>query len=659
MFDTILIANRGEIACRIIRTTRRMGIKSVVVYSHADRFSPAVLLADQAVCITQSHSDLGYLNIHAVIQAALQCGAQAIHPGYGFLSENPQLAQACETANLVFIGPSIEALTIMGSKQQAKKHLAPYAIPMIPGYHGQDQSDDNLLKVAIEIGFPLMIKAAAGGGGKGLRAVYSPEEWSEALQATRREASTYFADNTMIIEKKLMHARHLEVQIMADHHGNVVHIFERDCSVQRRHQKLLEEAPGPHITKELRDRLTTTAITVAKSIQYYGAGTVEFMVDADQKIYFMEMNTRLQVEHPVTEMITQLDLVEWQLRIAAKEKLPCTQENIHKSGHAIECRLYAEDPQNNFLPSMGKIHALVTAANNQHIRLESGIVAGDTITPNYDAMLGKLIASGETRELAITRLKQALSQYHLVGLKTNRDYLLSILNHPAFIAGDLSTEFLSINQLSATGQDPSIAVYMAACLDYIKLNNQHDVLRADTIGFQLNSRNTWYNHYLTDNILYKVQITPISAFKVGLHLAGSNMPASVWSIHQDGSNLAIDDGHSTFQAWTMQQAKEWIIDTGVCMLSVRKTGLETVDLALKHSGTKIFSPMPGTIVAILHKTGDHVRKGDAMIILEAMKMEHTLYAPCSGMVETIFYELGVQVIEAVELILIKEDTHAT
>lgn len=441
MFNRILIANRGEIACRVIRTAKKMGIETIAVYSLADENSRFVQLADQAYCVGDASAKNSYLNIDAIIEAAKASGAEAIHPGYGFLSENPQFARACEQAGIVFIGPSVPAMEAMASKQVAKQLLEKTSVPLTPGYHGREQSDTHLLSEACRIGFPVLLKAASGGGGKGMRAVHQENDFLQALAGARREAMASFADDTMIIEKLVLNPRHVEVQVMADNHGGVVHLFERDCSIQRRHQKIIEEAPAPRLNDALRQRLAAAACEVARSIDYRGAGTVEFLVDGDHDFYFMEMNTRLQVEHPVTEMITGFDLVEWQIKIAANAPLPATQDAIRQHGHAMECRIYAEDPHQGFIPSIGQIHFL-KEPHGDNIRIDSGVICGSSITMYYDPMIAKLITWGNTRDEAIQHMQRALGHYAIGGVKTNIPFLQEIVGNDAFIAANLSTDFL-------------------------------------------------------------------------------------------------------------------------------------------------------------------------------------------------------------------------
>jgi len=408
MFSTLLIANRGEIACRIIRTAKKCGIRTIAVYSAADRAGLHVQMADEAIYIGPAEATQSYLNIDAIIHAAKISGAEAIHPGYGFLSENPAFARACAAHDIIFVGPPVAAMELMASKQRAKQCLEKTSVPLTPGYHGESQDDEDLLNAAREIGFPVLLKAAAGGGGKGMRSVMNEQHFKNALASARREAHACFGDDIMLIEKQIINPRHVEMQIMSDHHGNTVHLFDRDCSIQRRHQKMIEEAPAPHLSNKLREALAQAAITVAETIDYRGAGTIEFLVTDDEQFYFMEMNTRLQVEHPVTEMITGLDLVHWQLLIAAGEPLPLQQKNIKSHGHAIECRVYAEDSEQGGLPSTGTLRVF-EEPQGAFIRIDTGFVNNNTITRFYDPMLSKLIVWGETRDEALKHMQEALT----------------------------------------------------------------------------------------------------------------------------------------------------------------------------------------------------------------------------------------------------------
>ena len=464
MFDTILIANRGEIACRIIATCRKMGIRTVAVYSDADAQSLHARLADTAVRIGAAPSRESYLNVDRILDAARQTGAQAIHPGYGFLSENAEFAEACARAGIVFIGPTPAAIRAMGSKAAAKELMRNAGVPLTPGYDGANQDPAYLQQQADAIGYPIMIKANAGGGGKGMRRVDAGDQFAAALAGCRREAAAAFGDDSVLLEKYLVEPRHVEVQVFGDTHGNVISLFERDCSVQRRHQKVIEEAPAPLLSEDLRHRLSEAGRSAARAVDYVGAGTVEFLLDRDGGFHFMEMNTRLQVEHPVTEMITGLDLVEWQIRIAAGEPLPLKQEELAMRGHAIEARIYAEDPAHDFRPSIGKIVHLRAPGASQHVRIDTGIEQGDTITPFYDPMIAKLIVWDETRELALRRMTQALGEFEIAGVANNVGFLRRLVTSPSFTEARLDTSLIEReHDWIAQAEDvPGAALLMAA-----------------------------------------------------------------------------------------------------------------------------------------------------------------------------------------------------
>ena len=447
MFDAVLIANRGEIACRIIRTARQMGVRTIAVYSEADAGAPHVRMADEAHLIGPAPARESYLLIDKIIEVAEISGAQAIHPGYGFLSENADFAEACVAAGLTFVGPPAEAIRQMGHKSAAKDLMAAAGVPVVPGYHGDDQEDDMLAKAADEIGYPVLIKAAAGGGGKGMRRVDAPDRFAKALKAARREAMSAFGDDHVLIEKFVSKPRHIEIQVFADGQGNVVHLFERECSIQRRHQKIIEEAPAPGMSEGLRQRMAEAAVMAARAIDYRGAGTVEFIVDGSRGLdeaafYFMEMNTRLQVEHPVTEMITGQDLVEWQFRVAAGEALPAAQDGLSIKGHAVEARLYAEDPAKKFFPQPGTLTQLAFPPEDDHLRIDSGIEEGQEVTVYYDPMIAKIIAWGDDRDEALNRLEAALRATELDGITSNLDFLAVLAAHPAFRNGDVDTGFI-------------------------------------------------------------------------------------------------------------------------------------------------------------------------------------------------------------------------
>lgn len=646
MFKTILIANRGEIACRIMKTAQAMGIHCVAVYSTADKDSVHVTLADSAYCIGEAPARESYLNIEAIINAAKRSGAEAIHPGYGFLSENPLFAKACADAGIVFIGPSIPAIEAMASKQLAKQLLESTKVPLTPGYHGNDQDDRKLLQEAQRIGFPVLLKAAAGGGGKGMRAVDSEADFQDALASARREALSSFADEVMIIEKLVQNPRHVEVQIMADTHGNVVHLFERDCSIQRRHQKIIEEAPAPHLPDALRQKLGAAACEVARSIQYTNAGTVEFLVDSSGEFYFMEMNTRLQVEHPVTEMVTGMDLVAWQLTIAAGEKLPLAQEQITHKGHAIECRIYAEDPEHGFIPSIGIINYL-KQPSGEGVRIDTGVRLNSNISRFYDPMVAKLIVWGANRDEAVTRMARALEHYHVGGIKTNIPFLKAIFANQRFRTGTISTDFLSAESIVLPEPNQELALKKAVAFDYFNtIQNQHDPILKATFSWQLAAKTHWVWRYLLQGSIREVRVEPVDdhSFKMdgslikGLlnqHELRTEIEGSSQVTHVQNTPAAVhcydSDGHTVIERfnWARLDAH-----------------------ASTHQG-QLTAPMPATVVALLKSPGDTVKAGDRLIVLEAMKMEHTIHAPIDGIIEAIFYDVGTQVNEGAELVSLK------
>ncbi|MDH5255749.1 MAG: ATP-grasp domain-containing protein [Gammaproteobacteria bacterium] len=565
MFGKLLIANRGEIACRIARTARRLGIRTVAVHSSADAGTLHVQLADEAVAIGPAPARDSYLRADAVIAAARATGAGAIHPGYGFLAENADFATACAAAGLVFVGPSVEAIRAMGSKSAAKTLMAAAGIPVVPGYHGDDQSDARLAAEAAVIGYPVLLKAVAGGGGKGMRIVGAPGELPAALAAARREAGAAFGDDRMLVEKYLASPRHLEVQVFGDREGRLVHLFERDCSVQRRHQKVLEEAPAPGLSAGQREALCRLAVDAARAVSYVGAGTVEFIAGPDGQCFFMEMNTRLQVEHPVTEFITGLDLVEWQLRVAAGEPLPLTQEQITLSGHAIEVRLCAEDPARDFLPATGTLAELAFPAADSGVRVDAGVQAGDAIGIHYDPLLAKLIVHGPDRRTALRRLQAALAGTRVAGVRTNLAFLAALAAHPVFAAGGVDTGF--------------IATHRAELLEPVPA-------RAGSVADPWAARDGWR----------------------------MNGPAE----HRAEPAASGDDRRSTPAA-----------------------------------GGPLTSPMPGRITAIHVGAGAHVRRGAVLLVLEAMKMEHSIVAPADGVVSRLNVSVGTQVEEGVELLVIE------
>lgn len=650
MFNKILIANRGEIACRVIKTAQKMGIQTVAVYSTADQNSLHVQLADAAYCIGEPKAQLSYLNINAIITAAKDSGSEAIHPGYGFLSENPQFAEACEQAGIVFIGPSIAAMQAMASKQLAKQLLETSSVPLTPGYHGHDQTDEVLLAQAQHIGFPVLLKAASGGGGKGMRTVHEEKKFFDELAGARREAQASFGDDILIIEKLISHPRHIEVQIMADNHGNIVHLFERDCSLQRRHQKIIEEAPAPNLDESLRKQLTDAACEVARAINYRGAGTVEFLTDQTNNFYFMEMNTRLQVEHPVTEMITGFDLVAWQIKIAANEHLPCLQTNINKQGHAIECRIYAEDPEHHFMPSVGQLH-FIKSPQGEGLRLDTGVAVGSLISMHYDPMIAKLIAWGETRDQALHRLQNALSNYAIGGVKTNIPFLRAIIQTPRFQHAQLTTDFLNQESITIPAVNPEKALLLAAAKDYLQTYDKlRDPLWQQAFAWQPHLNRCWVWHYQILAEIYAIEITPINSHQLTINCLGKRSTLSI-SCHDN--DVILDNGYEKKQTVIEEHQGKIMcyFPEGVMSVTRYTPDAKGPSTDLNHELT---APMPATIVAILKNKGDAVKRGERLIILEAMKMEHTIHAPKDGMVSDIYYELGAQVPEGVELVSLSD-----
>lgn len=651
MFNKILIANRGEIACRIIKTARAMGIQTVAIYSTVDRQSVHVLQADSAYWIGEAKAQDSYLNINKIIAAAKESKAQAIHPGYGFLSENPEFAKACDAAGIVFIGPSVDAMEAMASKQLAKQLLEQTNVPLTPGYHGRAQEEEQLKAEAIKIGFPILIKAANGGGGKGMRAVYQEAEFSAALASAKRESTASFADDTMIIEKLVQHPRHVELQIMADNHGNVVHLFERDCSIQRRHQKIIEEAPAPNLSYLLREQLAQAACEVARSIKYRGAGTVEFLVDDQENFYFMEMNTRLQVEHPVTEMITGLDLVAWQLKIAANEHLPLTQKQIQVQGHAIECRIYAEDPHHDFIPSIGQINYL-QEPQGAGIRIDTGIQLGSQITKYYDPMIAKLIAFAPTREEALARLQEALTHYYIGGVKTNIPFLRAICEHPKFKKATLSTDFIATGAIKLPQPNEELALLIAVAYDYLHCFDAiTDPLLQDTFSWQALLQNHWIWRYKVNEELVTLKVSAVdkNQFKVTIgeqeHLLQATFAFDRLYVETNKQTLkAAVDNHKDYLTLYTNQG---------CFTLARFTWNSFNNHTEPQKGL-LTAPMPATIVAILKNRGEKVKAGDSLIVLEAMKMEHTIHAPTDGILVDIFFTVGAQVNEGVELLSLSE-----
>ena len=659
MFGKILIANRGEIACRVIRTARRMGIRSVAVYSDADSDARHVRMADEACRIGPPAAAESYLSATAILAAAKATGAEAVHPGYGFLSENEAFATACSAAGVTFIGPTPQAIAAMGDKSAAKRLMEQAGVPLVPGYHGEKQDAAFLEKEATRIGFPVIIKPSAGGGGKGMRVVRERRDFAANLEAARREAKSSFGDERVLIERYLERPRHIEVQVFGDAHGGVVHLFERDCSVQRRHQKVLEEAPAPNFAggREIGE----AAVTAAKAVRYSGAGTVEFIAEQSGSFYFMEMNTRLQVEHPVTEMITGLDLVEWQLRVAAGERLPLSQEQLAFSGHAIEARIYAEDPQRDFLPATGRLVHVCFPADSAGLRVDTGVSSGAAITSWYDPMIAKLIVHGADRAAALARLRSALAQVEIAGPATNVAFLQRIAASRAFRDAELDTGLIERHRGELLAPPGAVPETLLAAAAFAELSAEEAGARQrargsadphspwDRVdGWRLNEDSHHDFAFLEGDTRHEARIR-FAAQGLLAVLDGRERVLS-GEMLDDGSLLMRLDGRA-FKARAVRDGAHWHVFAGGDYRRLTLEGLE-VDEAPEGAGS-LAAPMPGKIVAVLTAVGRPVAKGTALLILEAMKMEHTITAPADGVVKAIHYAAGEQVAEGAQLITLE------
>ncbi|MEM8491212.1 MAG: acetyl-CoA carboxylase biotin carboxylase subunit [Pseudomonadota bacterium] len=640
MIESVLIANRGEIACRIARTARRLGLRTVAVFSDADRHAVHTRMADSAIHIGASPPKDSYLNAENVLAAAKRAGVDAIHPGYGFLSENAEFARVCSHQGIEFIGPPASAIESMGSKARAKAIMNDAGVPLIPGYHGESQSPSTLRDEAQRIGFPVLLKAAAGGGGKGMREVCSLEEFDDALESACREARASFGDDRMLVERRLVKPRHVEVQVFFDKLGNGVHLAERDCSIQRRHQKVLEEAPAPGLTHTLREEMGEAAISAARAIGYVGAGTIEFLLDEDGAFYFMEMNTRLQVEHPVTEMITGLDLVEWQFKVAAGEPLPLNQAEVAVKGHAMEVRIYAEDTTQDFLPSTGTIEYLQTPSESAHVRIDTGVEAGSHIAPFYDPMIAKLIVHGPDREAARCRIIEALAELAINGPADNIDFLKRVCASEAFRLANVDTSFISNYERELLpDSDAFKSLDLAlACLALFRLREQKNTSEVPAAENPWSTLDGWrMNLPATEGLRieyaggqHSLQVTSASdkllvncdnaSIEIGGQLRGDCLDYEING--ERLSALLLVGRHAPH--------KLILRDRSFCFSE------SSVDLTTEKSaaGDEDFrAPMHGTVVAQLVKPGDNVQAGDGVIVLEAMKMEQTLRAPCAGLVK--------------------------
>jgi 3-methylcrotonyl-CoA carboxylase alpha subunit len=644
MFSSVLIANRGEIACRIARTARRLGLRIIAVYSAADAGALHVRLADVAHPIGPAPAAESYLRIDRIIEVAQRSGAQCIHPGYGFLAENPEFAEACAEAGVAFVGPPASAIRAMGNKSSAKALMEKSGVPVVPGYHGKRQEPDFLERKASDIGYPVLIKAVAGGGGKGMRRVERPADFAAALESAQREAMSAFGDGRVLVEKYIAAPRHIELQVFADSHGHVIHLNERDCSLQRRHQKVIEEAPAPGISAELRAAMGQAAVRAAQAVGYVGAGTVEFIADgsnglAADRYWFMEMNTRLQVEHPVTEAVTGLDLVEWQFRIAAGERLPLAQAEVPMRGHAVEARIYAEDPARGFLPSTGRLVALQFPDG---VRVDAGVEQGAAITPHYDPMIAKMIAHGETRDAALDRLAAALEQTVAAGPHTNLGLLAALCRAPAFRAGPFDTGFIDRNiaALTAAGDWRAAAALGAARL--VARETERIAQRLDRPPDAPLS--PW-------DACDGFQLTGCRSVALPLMVDGEPAEAQI-RYGSAGAAVAVDGVPATLDAIAIEAADAVYVLRHGRQTVVRRADQGASDLDQDAADGRISAPMHGKVLALLVRDGDRVEKGARVAIIEAMKMEHALTAPCAGRVTGVAVEAGSQVAEGARLMTI-------
>ncbi|MEW4982629.1 MAG: acetyl/propionyl/methylcrotonyl-CoA carboxylase subunit alpha [Cycloclasticus sp.] len=648
MFKKVLIANRGEIACRVISTLKKMGITSVAVYSDADRDSRHVKLADEAYHIGGSRPDESYLKADVLLALAKKVGVDAIHPAYGFLSENSSFARACPEAGITFIGPSAESIEKMGAKDAAKALMEEANVPVVPGYHGKNQDPDYLQQQAKKVGFPLLIKAVSGGGGKGMRVVNSADEFAELLDSVKREALNAFADERVLLERYISKPRHIEFQVFGDSHENYVHLHERECSLQRRHQKIIEETPSPFLDEETRQAMGIAAVNAARAISYLGAGTIEFIVGEDRSFYFMEMNTRLQVEHPVTEMVTGQDLVEWQVRVAAGQELPLKQEQITSTGHSFETRLYAENPNNLFLPSTGKLHHLRFPTTSENLRVETGVEQGDTISVFYDPMIAKLVVWGEDREVARERLLNALGESGIIGVENNIAFLETLATHPDFIGNKIDTQYIDkkLDTLLADSQvELPDNVLLAATVsilldgkqtveDMAKVSADGNSPWFDTTGWRPNGqsqRSLFFSYEEADEV--EIKVTENDNHFI-FHLE-NDLDVIAEKVADNVIRLQIDGSWERFI--TLRQDDLVLVSWRNRWYPLTEVNPFEPDLTGAGGASNIIAPMPGKLLKVLVSNGDSVTEGQPLAIIEAMKMEHTLSAPFDGEVDQVFY----------------------
>jgi len=651
-FHSLLIANRGEIACRVIRTARAMGLRPVAVYSEADRGAMHVAEADEAVLLGPARARDSYLNIERVIDAARKSGAEAVHPGYGFLSENAEFAQACADAGLVFVGPTAEMMIAMGSKSGSKALMEKAGVPLVPGYHGEAQDEATLAKAADQIGFPVLVKASAGGGGRGMRVVGSAAELAPAIVSAKREAKAAFGDDRMLIEKFVQNPRHIEVQVIGDSHGNLVSLFERECTLQRRHQKVIEEAPSPTLDFAQRQAVSAAARKAASAVNYVGAGTIEFVSDG-KDVFFIEMNTRLQVEHPVTELITGINLVEWQLRVAFGERLPLAQEDIGFNGHAIEARVYAENPAKNFMPSVGRIKTWHTPAAVDGLRIDDGYREGDMVSPHYDAMLAKVIAWAPTRQAAIDKLNRGLEEIDVRGITTNIPFLSALVTHPGVRANAIDTGFIE-RELKSLTTAPAAPGDLELCAAVaIILDDEQKAARAE-------SHSPWQSFGWMPvgrrRRKFVFRQGPAGEYEVTLHYG--NGPSAIgigerelgfaYSVNDEGEIDVTLDGVRS-RVVPVIEGHELYLRTRHGRFELHWVDPFGGDDEEQVGEDKIVAPLPGTVVALLAEEGATLEKGAPILTLEVMKMEQTLRAPFAGVLKKIKCKVGDIVQEGVEL----------
>ncbi|KAG0950170.1 hypothetical protein G6F57_000302 [Rhizopus arrhizus] len=660
LFEKILIANRGEIALRVMRTAKDLGIKTVAVYSEPDTFAQHVKMADEAFLIGPAASSESYLCMDKILNVAKMTGAQAIHPGYGFLSENAAFADLVTASNIEFIGPSGDAMRAMGSKSESKYIMEKAGVPVVPGYHGENQDVKFLKEQADKIGYPVLIKAIKGGGGKGMRIVQSPSEFEEMLESSKRESIKSFGDDKVLVEKYLERPRHIEVQVFADKLGNAVHLFERDCSVQRRHQKVIEEAPAPNLSEELRAQLGDKAVAAARAVNYENAGTVEFIMDnLNKKFYFMEMNTRLQVEHPVTEMVTQTDLVRWQLEVAAGNPLPMTQDQLRLTGHAFEARIYAENPRNHFLPDTGPLFSVRTPQSSPSLRLETGFIEGDEISVHYDPMISKLVVHGENRNDALRRFRRALEKYQVVGLNTNISFIKTVCDHPEFIKGEVETGFIQQYEKDLFKEiespDPTTLALAANALrlkeiETVKKNALDPYSPWNTLpsAFRLNNINTKSFRFTSENHSFEITVS-----------ANATQPHLVdLEVRKDGESIkkfTAVDSHFDKEGLLISRIDNKKVKSNVVLYKddvVVFDGFGRTTFKIPtpnylsnlaqgaHAAGSVKTPMPCKISQVLVQPGQMIEKGTALMVLEAMKMEHVIKAPIAGTIDQVLYNVG-------------------